>query len=289
MKKVAISIGDLNGIGIQLALEHHEAIRAMAEPIYCIDRTMLEQAADLLGRTVPDDFRTVEAFADPFTIHPGIVDAASGAYSYASFVHAVALARAEQADAVTTLPIHKQAWEQAGIDYKGHTDALRDWFDAEAIMMLGCPEMYVALYTEHIPLRQVADAIDAEKLTRFLIDLYRTAKPESTVAVLGLNPHAGDGGVLGDEERIIAQAIQQANQTLTTQHPTPNTQHQTFNIQHSTSNIQHPASNIQHPTSSIRWPHRSRHRLHPGHARAFHALCRPLSRPGSWPAQSASF
>jgi 4-hydroxythreonine-4-phosphate dehydrogenase len=226
MKKVAISIGDLNGIGIQLALEHHEAIRTMVEPTYCIDRVMLEQAAKRLSQTIPDDFHTVEPFADPFAIRPGTVDADSGGYSYASFVHAAALARAGQVDAVTTLPIHKQAWEQAGINYKGHTDALRDWFDAEAIMMLGCPEMYVALYTEHIPLRHVAEAIDEAKLTRFLLDFHRTTKPNNAVAVLGLNPHAGDGGVLGDEERIIAQAIQNANDHI--QHPTSNIQHPTF-------------------------------------------------------------
>jgi 4-hydroxythreonine-4-phosphate dehydrogenase len=228
MKRIAISVGDLNGIGLQLALEHHAAIRTIAEPIYCIDRAMLKQGAELLGRTIPDDFRTVEPFADPFTIRPGTVDAASGAYSYGSFVHAVALTRAGIADAVTTLPIHKKAWQKAGIEYTGHTDALRDWFDAEAIMMLGCPEMYVALYTEHIPLRTVSEAIDEERLTRFLLDFYRTAQPENTVAVLGLNPHAGDDGVIGDEERIIERAIYQANQTLTTQHPTPNTHHSPF-------------------------------------------------------------
>jgi 4-hydroxythreonine-4-phosphate dehydrogenase len=211
MKKVAISIGDLNGIGIQLALEHHDTIKTMVEPIYCIDPAMLKQATELLGSVIPEDFVTVESFAKSFTIRPGTVDAASGAYGYASFVHAVALARAGQVEAVVTLPIHKKGWEKAGIEYKGHTDALRDWFNAEAIMMLGCPEMYVALYTEHIPLRQVADAIDQERLTRFLLDFHRTAKPTTPVAVLGLNPHAGDGGVLGDEERIIQQAIDDAN------------------------------------------------------------------------------
>ena len=211
MNKVAISIGDLNGIGIQLALENHNAVKTLVEPIYCIDRYMLEQAANKLALPIPDDFITVEPFADPFTIQPGTVDAASGAYSYGSFVHAVALARAGRVDAVTTLPIHKKAWELAGIEYKGHTDALRDFFDADAIMMLGCPEMYVALFTEHIPLHDVSKAINETDLTRFLIDLYRTAKPTSTVAVLGLNPHAGDDGVLGDEENIIKQAIHNAN------------------------------------------------------------------------------
>ena len=215
MKKIAVSIGDLNGIGIQLALENHAIIQKIVDPIYCIDEEMLHQASKRLTLDIPKDFTTVEPFADRFTLQPGMIDAASGAYSYASFVHAVALARAGHVDAVTTLPIHKKAWELAGITYKGHTDALRDFFGAEAIMMLGCPEMYVALYTEHIPLRDVADAVNQADLTRFLIDFYRTAKPEQTVAVLGLNPHAGDDGVLGNEERIIEAAIQQANRTIT--------------------------------------------------------------------------
>ena len=214
MKRVAISIGDLNGIGIQLALENHKAIKQIVAPIYCIDPDMLAHAAEKLHLPIPEDFETVEPFADAFAIQPGTVDAAAGAYSYASFVHAVALARAGKVEAVVTLPIHKKAWEKAGIDYKGHTDALRDFFDAEAIMMLGCPEMYVALYTEHIPLKEVAKNINEKDLTRFLMDFHRTVKPTSTVAVLGLNPHAGDDGVLGDEEQIIKAAINNANKTI---------------------------------------------------------------------------
>jgi len=214
MKKVAISIGDLNGIGIQLALENHEAVSKLVEPIYCIDQTMLTQAATKLNLTIPNHFQTVEDIAPSFTIEPGKVSKASGAYAYASFVKAVELAKEKKVDAVTTLPIHKKAWELAGVKYKGHTDALRDFFDAEAIMMLGCPKMYVALYTEHIPLKEVAKSINEADLTRFLIDFYHTAKPTSTVAVLGLNPHAGDNGVLGDEETIIQKAIDHANSTL---------------------------------------------------------------------------
>jgi len=213
-KKVAISIGDLNGIGIQLALENHEAVSKLIEPIYCIDKTMLTQAATKLNLPIPDEFQTVENIAPHFTIEPGEVSKESGAYAYASFVKAVELAKEKKVDALTTLPIHKKAWELAGVKYKGHTDALRDFFDAEAIMMLGCPKMFVALYTEHIPLKEVAANINEADLTRFLIDFYHTAKPTSTVAVLGLNPHAGDNGVLGDEEIVIQKAIDRANTTL---------------------------------------------------------------------------
>jgi 4-hydroxythreonine-4-phosphate dehydrogenase len=217
-KKIAISIGDLNGIGIQLALENHTAISKLVDPLYCIDKVMLQQAADNLDLSIPDDFQTIENIAPTFEIKPGIISKESGAYAYASFVKAVELAKNREVDALCTLPIHKKAWELAGIAYKGHTDALRDFFNAEAIMMLGCPKMYVALFTEHIPLKEVASKIREEDLTRFLTDFYYTAKPTSTVAVLGLNPHAGDGGVLGDEETIIQKAIDNANININPRH-----------------------------------------------------------------------
>jgi 4-hydroxythreonine-4-phosphate dehydrogenase len=214
MKKIAISIGDLNGIGIQLALENHHTISKEVEPVYCIDRSMLEQAAKGLQLSIPDDFKTIEKIAPSFNIEAGVVSKESGVYAYASFVKAVELAREKKVDAITTLPIHKKAWELAGVKYKGHTDALRDFFDAEAIMMLGCPQMYVALFTEHIPLKEVACSINEKDLTRFLLDFYKTAQPNKQVGVLGLNPHAGDDGVLGSEERIIQKAIDNANMTI---------------------------------------------------------------------------
>jgi len=210
-KTVAISIGDLNGIGIQLALENHHIISKIIEPIYCIDKNMLAQAAKKLHLNIPNNFKTIENIAPDFDIKAGVVSKESGRYAYASFVTAVELARDKKVDAICTLPIHKKAWELAGIKYKGHTDALRDFFNAEAIMMLGCSKMYVALFTEHIPLKNVAKSINEKDLTRFLLDFYHTAKPAKQVAVLGLNPHAGDDGVLGDEETIIQKAIDNAN------------------------------------------------------------------------------
>ena len=178
-KVVAVSIGDLNGIGIQLALENHHKICEMVNPIYCIDRTMLQQAAEKLQLSIPDNFQTVEDIAPYFEIESGVVSKESGAYAYASFIKAVELAKSNSADAITTLPIHKKAWELAGVKFKGHTDALRDLFKRDAIMMLGCPQMYVALYTEHIPLKEVADTLNTEDLTRFLVDFYHTAKPHA--------------------------------------------------------------------------------------------------------------
>ena len=222
MKKVAISIGDLNGIGIQIALESHKYISNIVEPLYCIDKQMLEQASNRLNIAIPKDFNCVEDISPYFEIEPSKVSKDSGIYSYNSFLKAIKLAETKKVDAICTLPIHKKAWELAGINYKGHTDMLRDYFNAKAIMMLGCQKMFVALYTEHIPLKDVASSLNEKDLTRFFIDFYNRIKPTQTVAVLGLNPHAGDDGVLGDEEVIIAQAIADATEIIERLNPTTN-------------------------------------------------------------------
>ena len=217
MKKIAISIGDLNGIGIQLALENHKDIKKDIEPLYCIDRIMLEQASKLLNIPIPYDFKCYEDIATIFKIKPSKVTRESGAYAFNSFKKAVKLTSDRKVDGVMTLPIHKKAWELANIDYKGHTDALRDFFNAPAIMMLGCPKMYVALYTEHIPLKDVYKKVkDIQNLSNFLINFYRSIKIEDTekIALLGLNPHAGDDGVLGNEEKYILEATALAHKEI---------------------------------------------------------------------------
>lgn len=210
--KIAVSIGDLNGIGAQIVLESHEAVSRLCDPVYFVDKAMIEQAAERLDIVVPEDFVTVPV-GEIFDIEPSRVTPESGAYSYRSFEKAVASAAAGESDAVVTMPIHKEAWSRAGIAYKGHTDMLRDYFKKEAIMMLGKPGFYVALYTEHIPLGEVLSHINEAELVRFLMILYREMDEEK-IAVLGVNPHAGDGGVLGNEDSVITAACREVNRRL---------------------------------------------------------------------------
>jgi 4-hydroxythreonine-4-phosphate dehydrogenase len=214
MKKptIAISIGDLNGVGIELALKTHNEISQLCTPLYCINRELLTQVSTLMQKEIPKDFQTIEVDGS-FIIQAGEISKESGRYSYDSFMQAVKLCETKKADAVVTLPIHKEAWMLAGLEYKGHTDLLRKHFNQEAIMMLGCPEMFVALFTEHIPLKDVASSLTYEKLKTFLLDLHKSI-PKEKIAVLGLNPHAGDNGVLGDEETIITQVIYDINQEV---------------------------------------------------------------------------
>ena len=210
--KIAISIGDPNGIGLEIAIKAHDTIKQICQPLYCVDEALIAQAAKLLNTPLPKD---MDLFGLDLTcpITPGEITQEAGRYSYESFLKAIELAQENKVDAITTLPIHKKAWEKAGISYKWHTDMLRDIFKRDAIMMLGCSQMYVALFSEHIPLREVIPTIEEKRLTSFLLDFYTSTKA-SKVAVLGVNPHAGDGGVLGNEESIIKKAISNANSTL---------------------------------------------------------------------------
>ncbi len=209
---IAISVGDLNGIGIEVALKAHAEISKLCHPIYCINRKLLTQAAKLLDTTAPNDMELYEV-AGNFNIEAGKITQKSGRYSYDSFMTAIELCKTKRADAVVTLPIHKEAWMNAGLEYKGHTDLLRKYFDKEAIMMLGSPQMFIALFSEHIPLKEVASALSYEKLKTFLLNLHNSIQKEK-IAVLGLNPHAGDNGVLGNEEEIIIKAIEDVNREI---------------------------------------------------------------------------
>ncbi|MBU3014084.1 4-hydroxythreonine-4-phosphate dehydrogenase [Poseidonibacter lekithochrous] len=210
--KIAISIGDLNGIGIEIAIKAHTQITKICKPIYCINKQMLKVACKELKIDIPKDFKTFDTKGD-FVIKPGLVSKKAGKYSFDSFMDAIKLADKKEVDAICTLPINKEAWNKAKISYKGHTEVLRDYFGENAIMMLGCKKMFVGLFTEHIPLKKVPKKIIEEDLTKFLIDFQKSVKSKK-IGVLGLNPHASDNGVLGDEEVQIFKAIKNANKEL---------------------------------------------------------------------------
>jgi 4-hydroxythreonine-4-phosphate dehydrogenase len=214
MKTIAISIGDINGIGIQLALQNHKKISKLCKPIYCIDKKTLKKAAKKLSIDIPKDFNIYGEYNE-VNINAGKVKKDSGKFSYDSFNNAIVLTQTGKAQAICTLPVNKEAWLSANIMYVGHTDMLRDVLKKDAIMMLGCQHMYVALYTEHTPLKNVVKEIKTKKIIRFLMDFYKSINsPNEKIAVLGVNPHAGDNGVLGNEEDKVKKAIKRVNKIL---------------------------------------------------------------------------
>ena len=145
---------------------------------------------------------------------PGRPDPANARYVLALLDRAVEGALSGEFDAVVTAPLHKGVINDAGIAFTGHTEYLAArTASPRAVMLLTTGELRVALATTHLPLRAVSDAISGEALfeiatilSRALHDSWGIAAPR--LAVCGLNPHAGEGGYLGDEElKVIAPAI----------------------------------------------------------------------------------
>lgn len=244
-RTIAISIGDVNGVGCEILLRCLEWLHTYCEPIICAHQSILESALqtlqameacppsfcstcrDLLAHTHFCPPQSPESSFAPHTIAPAIsappvieigrVSAQSGAYSFASFQQAIALAQSRQAHAIVTLPIHKAAWQAAGVHYAGHTEYLRAYFKRDVLMVLGCERMFVALFCDHVPLACVSAMIEPSAYRDFLLTLARTLPLDSNsqALVLGFNPHCGDNGTIGGkEDALIQAALTQANTIL---------------------------------------------------------------------------
>lgn len=136
---------------------------------------------------------------------PGRLDVRNARYVVEILERATALCQSGECDALATAPVQKSIINEAGIPFSGHTEFLAEKTGADVVMMLASPSLRVALATTHLPLRDVANAITQAGLERVLriIDRELRARfgiPAPRILVLGLNPHAGERGVLGTEE-----------------------------------------------------------------------------------------
>jgi 4-hydroxythreonine-4-phosphate dehydrogenase len=227
---IGITLGDPAGIGpevIALALSRPEVF-SICRPVVIGDREVLGRAAEVCQ--VPLEIIATEAPDSPGTagrvpvISPpdlepvryrfGHWSAETGRASAAYLAAAVDLIEAGRLAAVVTGPIHKEAWAAAGIQATGHTTWLKQRCGADqVVMMLAGDRLKVALATIHHPLRDVPGLLTVSGLSRTITLVGRElgrwfACERPRLGVAGLNPHAGEGGLFGDEEeRIIAPAV----------------------------------------------------------------------------------
>jgi 4-hydroxythreonine-4-phosphate dehydrogenase len=155
--------------------------------------------------------------SDPDALHafePATVSAAAGRAAYAAIVEAVADAREGQLAAIATAPINKEAFAAAGLPWRGHTDLLAELTGAPRVAMMFYAEaLRVILATVHIPLVEVSRALTRERLEGVIelaaAELPRFGYASPRLAVAGLNPHAGEHGVIGQEEdEVLRPAIE---------------------------------------------------------------------------------
>jgi 4-hydroxythreonine-4-phosphate dehydrogenase len=144
---------------------------------------------------------------------PGKPDPANAGHVLSQLELAVALCRSGECHAMVTAPVHKGVINDAGIPFSGHTEFLGHTTDVTSpVMLLTSEKLKVALATTHLPLRAVPDAINRESLKHTLNTLHEGLKqyfgiPQPRISVLGLNPHAGEDGHLGNEEVSVIRPL----------------------------------------------------------------------------------
>jgi len=201
VRTVAVSLGDPNGVGPELvgrALKR-PAVRRLADWILVGDESTLRHMPP--GKEIS-------------TLSVGPCSGAESAWR--ALNAGIALCRSGAAGALMTAPLGKEALHRAGHRVSGQTEVLESRTGCPATMMLASGSLRVSLVTVHVPLRRVPGLVTRE---RILATIRRTAEGlkqwagirRPRIAVLGLNPHAGEGGLFGDEEaRVIAPAVQSA-------------------------------------------------------------------------------
>ncbi len=207
--RIGISLGDPSGIGIEVTLA------ALALPK--VKRALIPVLfGDASVRAAQHELRVISQLAANDR-KPGKPTRAGGLAQLAYVHAAITAAKLGEIDGICTAPVSKEAITKAGVPFAGHTEVLADAFGVEVMMLMKGPLLSVALATNHLPLRAVPDALSTRKLVAQLQLLDRGLAPglghRPRIAVCGLNPHASDGGVLGNEEaRIISPAIRKAKE-----------------------------------------------------------------------------
>ena len=230
---VGITQGDSNGIGYEViikTLSDSRILDAFTPVVYGSSKIFgfyrkqvhnIDQMETYVIRSAKDvhlkRINIVNCLPDNFYAEPGQSTPDSAKAAMLSLEAAVKDLKDGYIDVLVTGPINKRAMTSEGFGYTGHTEYLKDAFQADEIaMIMVSSQLKVAVVTGHIPLKEVPGAITQEgilsKLRLMNESLERDfAIPRPKIAVLGLNPHCGDGGLLGDEEqRIILPAVLEA-------------------------------------------------------------------------------
>ena len=212
---LALTPGDPAGIGPDLAVLLSK--RSTTDRIVVIaDRNMLEERSKKLqceisfcsydSESQPTDKIEVLHFDCDSPVVPGKGDPSNARYVLKTLDRAVQGCLSGEFDAMVTGPVNKETIARSGIPFVGHTEYLAELTGSKCpVMLLTDGELRVALVTTHIPLNQVAEAITRERVTAVATVLHNDLRSRLDIAsprigVCGLNPHAGEGGVLGDEE-----------------------------------------------------------------------------------------
>jgi 4-hydroxythreonine-4-phosphate dehydrogenase len=229
---IGISCGDLNGIGVELIIKtfSDNRILELCTPVVFGSNKVI----NFYKKSIPEinfNYQNIKDFTrlnnkqinlfncweEETVINPGQLTESAGKYAVLSLQTAVAALKQKQIDGLVTAPVNKKNIQSAEFNFSGHTPYLKDFFAVNDVVMLLCAGNFrVALVTEHVPVSDITKYITKEAIASKLGILNKSLQRDfgidkPRIAVLGLNPHAGDEGLVGNEEEtIIKPAIKEA-------------------------------------------------------------------------------
>lgn len=229
---IGISCGDLNGIGIELIIKTFSDARILdhCTPVIFASNKAINfyrksvsenifnyQNTKELNRISARQVNLFNCWEEEVGINPGELNDTGGKYAIISLQTAVAALKQKQIDGLVTAPIHKKNIQSPEFSFTGHTPYLKSIFAVnDVVMMLCAGDFRVGLVTEHVPVAEITKHITKEKILSKLAIMHQSLQKDfgidkPRIAVLGLNPHAGDEGLIGNEEEtIIRPAIKEA-------------------------------------------------------------------------------
>jgi 4-hydroxythreonine-4-phosphate dehydrogenase len=229
---IGVSCGDLNGVGIELIIKTFSDNRMLDHCTPVIFAS--NKAINFYRKATPElnfnyqstkEFNRINArqvnlfncWEEEVVISPGLLNDIGGKYAVLSLQTAVAALKQKHIDGLVTAPIHKKNIQSPEFNFTGHTPYLKDIFGVNDVAMMLCAGNFrVALLTEHIPVSEIAKCVTRERILSKLNVVNQSLQKDFSIdkpriAVLGLNPHAGDEGLIGNEEEtIIKPAIKEA-------------------------------------------------------------------------------
>lgn len=219
---IGISIGDLNGIGSEVVLKTFEDNRMLefCTPVIFANVKILSflkkaygltlnfHGIDSLDQLVVGKINVLNVWKEPVNIEFGKNDNEIGKYAIKSFFAATKALKDDKVDILLTAPINKYNIQSEDFNFPGHTDYLAKEFNENALMFMIHDTLRVGLLTDHVPVNEVSKHLNEKLITKKIRVINETLKKDfkiekPKIAVLGLNPHAGDNGIIGKEDEEI--------------------------------------------------------------------------------------
>ena len=223
---VGISIGDLNGIGAEVFLKTFEDARMLefCTPVVfanvkvlsfikkTLDLNVNLHGIDSIDQLLIGKVNVLNVWRDNVNIQYGANDAEVGGYAIKSFTAAVEALKAKHIEVLVTAPINKYNIQSEEFKFPGHTDYLDQELEGDALMLMVQDNLRVGLLTDHIPVNEVSAHLTEALIRKKILTINKSLKQDfkingPKIAILGVNPHSGDNGVIGREDDDVVKPV----------------------------------------------------------------------------------